>query len=135
MGKFRSLSTMGQVALGGSVLYLIVSFLPWQDVAGLGTWNEWHGWGVIAGLVSIALVAYESSMLGGVKISIGSLPSARVSGILALLLLVMTFIKFIDDNEARAWAAWIGLILSIVIAAASWMRMKEQGVSMSRPSS
>ena len=31
MGKFRSLSMMGQLTLGGSVLYLIFPFFKWQE--------------------------------------------------------------------------------------------------------
>jgi hypothetical protein len=31
-------------------------------------------------------------------------------------------IKFLVDNAARHWPAWIGLILAIVIAVGGWMR-------------
>ena len=141
MGKFRSLSTMGQVALGGSVLYLIFSFFKWQEacVGGdigicVGS-NAWHGWGVIAVIAAIGIIAYEGAMLMGQKVDVRGMPPALVSGVLSLVLLLATVLKFFADNEFRKYWATIMLILSIVIAAASWMRMKEQGVKVPRPGS
>jgi hypothetical protein len=142
MGKFRSLSMMGQIALGGSVLYLIFSFLKWQEacVGGGGvnicvSRNEWHGWGVLAVLAAIGIIAYEGAMLWGMKLDVRGLPPALVSGILALVLVLATVLKFFADNEFRKFWATIQLILAIVIAGASWMRMKEQGVDIPRPGS
>jgi uncharacterized membrane protein len=36
--------------------------------------------------------------------------------------LLFTVIKFLVDNEARHWPAWIGLILAIVIAVGGYLR-------------
>lgn len=141
MGKFRSLSTMGQLALGGSVLYLIFSFFKWQEACVGGDVgicvgrNAWHGWGVIAVIAAIGIIAYEGAMLMGQKVDVRGMPPALVSGVLSLVLLLATVLKFFADNEFRKYWATIMLILSIVIAAASWMRMKEQGVKVPRPGS
>lgn len=141
MGKFRSLSMMGQVALGGSVLYLIFSFFKWQEACVGGDIgicvgrNAWHGWGVIAVIAAIGIIAYEGAMLMGQKVDVRGMPPALVSGVLSLVLLLATVLKFFADNEFRKYWATIMLILSIVIAAASWMRMKEQGVKVPRPGS
>lgn len=141
MGKFRSLSTMGQVALGGSVLYLIFSFFKWQEACVGGDIgicvgrNAWHGWGVIAVIAAIGIIVYEGAMLMGQKVDVRGMPPALVSGVLSLVLLLATVLKFFADNEFRKYWATIMLILAIVIAAASWMRMKEQGVKVPRPGS
>ena len=142
MGKFRSLSMMGQVALGASVLYLIFSFFKWQEACVGGdigicvSRSAWNGWGWIAGFAVIAIIVYEVGMLMGTKIDVRGMPPALVSGVLSLVLLVATVLKFFVDNEFRKFFfAGVLLILSIVIAAASWMRMKEQGVAVPRPGS
>jgi poly-gamma-glutamate synthesis protein (capsule biosynthesis protein) len=56
------------------VLYVIISFLDWQQVsfaslsAGI---NEWHGVGVIAALLAIALLVWEGARLAGVRVALG----------------------------------------------------------------
>ena len=55
MDALMKLSREVQIVLGGAVLYVIFSFLDWQQVsfggisAGL---NEWHGIGVVAALLA-----------------------------------------------------------------------------------
>ena len=142
MGKFASLSMMGKVVLGGSALYLIFSFFKWQEACVGGDIgicvgrNAWHGWGVIAVIAAIGIIVYEGAMLMGQKVDVRGMPPALVSGGLSLVLLLATVLKFFVDNEFRKFFfAGVLLILSIVIAAASWMRMKEQGVKVPRPGS
>lgn len=142
MGKFASLSMMGKVVLGGSALYLLFSFFKWQEACVGGdlgicvSRTAWNGWGWIAGFAAIAIIVYEVGMLMGTKIDVRGMPPALVSGVLSLVLLVATVLKFFVDNEFRKFFfAGVLLILSIVIAAASWMRMKEQGVNVPRPGS
>ena len=38
-----------KLVLGGTILFLIVSFFSWFSYAGNGIWNMWHGIGVLAG--------------------------------------------------------------------------------------
>ncbi len=142
MGKFASLSMMGQLALGGSVLYLIFSFFKWQEACVGGdigicvSQNAWHGWGVIAVIAAIGIIVYEVGMLMGTKIDVRGMAPTLVSGILSLVVLLATVIKvLVADDEFRTMWSWVGLILAIVIAATSWMRMKEQGVAVPRPGS
>jgi hypothetical protein len=124
-----------QAVLGGSILYLIFSFLDWQQVsvpvinvtAGA---SEWHGVGVIAGLLVIALLVWEAVRLMGIKVALGPVSPGQLSILLALALLLFTVITFFSHSTARHWPAWIGLILSIVIAAAAFMRAKAENVQM-----
>jgi hypothetical protein len=122
-----------QIVLGGTVLYLIMSFLDWQQVsfgpitAGR---SEWHGIGVIAGLLAIALLAWEAMRLLAVKVELGPLTPALLSVGLALLLLLFTVITFLSHSQARHWPEWLGLILSLVIAFVAVRRARGEGVAM-----
>ena len=136
MDMLKNLSREVQVILGGSVLYLIFSFFDWQQVSISGAINvsygrdEWVGIGVVAGLCAIALLVWELVRLLGVEVPLGTLTPGLVSVGLALLLLLFTLLTFITHNEARHWPSWIGLILSIVIAAAAVVRARAEGVQM-----
>lgn len=122
-----------QVVLGGGLLYLVFSFFDWQQVsfggftAGL---SEWHGVGVVAGLLVIALLIWEAARLFQITIQLGSVTPGLVSVGLALLLLLFTVITFLTHNEARHWPSWLGLFLSIAIAAAALARGRMEGVQM-----
>jgi hypothetical protein len=133
MDALMKLSREVQIVLGGAVLYLIFSFFDWQQVSYLGVSagrSEWSGIGVIAGLLVLVLLAWEAVRLFEVKIELGSLTPGLVSVGLALLLLVFTVITFLSHNEARHWPAWIGLLLSIVIAVFAVKRAQGEGVEM-----
>ena len=116
MDMLKKLPREAQVVLGCTVLYVIFSFLDWQHAsfsnAGI---NEWHGVGVIAALLAIALLVWEGARLAGVRVALGPITPELGSLGLALLLLLFTVITFLSHNEARHWPAWIGLLLSIAI--------------------
>lgn len=133
MDMLKKLPPEVQVVLGGSLLYLVVSFFDWQQVSFLSVSagiNEWHGVGVIAGLLVVALLAWEGARLAGVRIAFGPITPGLGSIGLALLLLVFTVITFLSHNEARHWPAWVGLLLSIVITAAAFRRARSEGVDV-----
>lgn len=136
MDKLVKLPRETQAVLGGSVLYLIFSFLDWQQVSlgpvSVGA-SEWHGVGIIAGLLVIAVLAWEAMRLMGMKLELGPVTPGQLSALLPLLLLLFTIITFFSHSTARHWPAWIGLILSIGIAAAALMRAKTEDVHMPVP--
>jgi hypothetical protein len=130
MDAFMKLSREAQIVLGGAVLYVILSFFHWQASGPFGV-SEWHGFGgTVTALIGIALLVWEIGRLIDYKISLGSLTPGLVSLALALLLLIMTVITFLSHNEIRAWPAWVGLLLSIVIFAAAVKRGKGEGVAL-----
>jgi hypothetical protein len=138
MDSFKNLSREAQVVLGGTVLYLIFSFLDWQQVSAFGITagrSEWSGVGIVAGLVAIALLLWEAARLFAVKVSLGTLSEGLVSVGLALLLALFTVITFATHGTARHWPAWIGLILAIVIAVCAVVRARAEGVEMPQASS
>ncbi len=134
MDAFMKLSLAAKTVLVCAVLLLIVSFLDWQSVD-LGPYgsvgaNEWHGVGVLAVLLVLALIIWEVVRLLGTKVASGSLSDDHVSAGLALLVALFTVIYFLTHGTARAWPAWLGLLLAIVVAIAAFVRAKEDGVQM-----
>jgi hypothetical protein len=134
MDKLAELTHGAKVVLGAAILFLILSFFNWQEVD-LGAFGEagvsmWHGVGWIAGLLAIAIIVWQAIRLANINLEIGIGP-AMVTAFLAVLLLLFTVIKFFADSEFRTWAAWVGLILAIVIAGGAWMNMQATGESIS----
>ena len=86
-----------KLVLGASIAFLIVSIFNWQEVdlgiASAGV-SMWHGWGVLAGLLAIAIIVWEGLRLAEMKIEIGLTP-AMVTAALAILLLIFTVLKFL----------------------------------------
>ncbi len=128
------LSREMQVILGCAVLYVIFSFFDWQQVSDFGITygrSEWTGLGIIAALLAIVLLAYELTRAFEVKVPLGeTITPGHASAGLAIALLVFTVLTFLTHGTARHWPAWIGLILSIVIAVFALKRAKDEGVTM-----
>ena len=141
--NFAELSTGTKVLLISGLLLLIDSFLAWQEVSAdlgagsvtLGSVNMWHGIGVLAGLLVIALLVWEGLQVAGVTNG-WELPvsAAVISAGLAAATAVFVVIKFLVANEFRHWPAWIGLILAIVIAVGGWLKYSESAETAPTPS-
>jgi hypothetical protein len=130
MDKLAELTHGAKVVLGSAIAFLIISFFDWQQVD-LGAFGKagvsmWHGVGVIAGLLAIAIIAWQAIRIANINVEIGVGP-AMVTAFLAILLLLFTVIKFFADGEARHWPAWVGLILAVVVCVGAWMNMQATG--------
>lgn len=128
------LSQGTKLVLGGTVAFLIVSFFNWQevefgDIATAGA-SMWNGWGVLAGLLAIALLVWEGLRLANIEIALPIGP-AMASAFVAIALGVATVLKFLVDNEFRTFWSWLGLAFAIVIVAGAVMNMKAGGQSFS----
>lgn len=122
--------TLGsKLVFGAGVLLLIDSFLDWQAL-GPFSWSMWHGWGVLVGLLLLAVLAWEGAQLAGMSISFGSLSASMLTAALAALLVLFTLIKVLTNDYVASWA-WIGLVLTIVMAAGAWLNMQAAGESLS----
>ncbi len=143
MDKFKELTTGAKLVLGATVAFLIVSFFEWFEVSGdLGEAVEafagdngvsmWNGVGYIAGLLAIALIVWQALRLANIELELGITP-AMITAALAALLLIFTFIRWIDAPSAfdRTIWAWLGLALAILIAVGAWMNMQASGESLS----
>ena len=142
MEQLRDLSTGAKIVLGAAVAFLIVSFFSWFDYDGplsdaaeaLGadtSWNLWHGIGWIAGLLAIALVVWQALRVANIDLEIG-VTASMVTAALALLLVIFTFIRFVDTPSAldRTFWAWLGLALAVVVAVGAWLNMQAAGESL-----
>jgi hypothetical protein len=142
MEQLRDLSTGAKIVLGAAVAFLIVSFFSWFDYDGPGSeladelgadtsWSMWHGIGWIAGLLAIALVVWQALRVANIELEIG-VTASMVTAALALLLVIFTFIRFVDTPSAldRTVWAWLGLALAIVVAVGAWLNMQAAGESL-----
>jgi uncharacterized membrane protein YgcG len=130
MDKLAELNHGAKVVLASAIAFLIISFFNWQEID-LGAFGSagvsmWHGVGWIAGLLAIAIIAWQAVRLANFNVEIGVGP-AMVTAFLAILLLLFTVIKFFADSEFRTWAAWVGLIFALVVCIGAWMNMKATG--------
>jgi hypothetical protein len=124
------LSHGAKLIIGGTIAFLIVSIFNWQevDISGIASVGRsmWHGWGVLAGLLAIALLVWEVIRLANINVAMPVTP-AMTSAALAVLLAIFTVIKFLADNEFRTFWAWLGLILAIAIVVGAWLNMQAAG--------
>jgi hypothetical protein len=132
------LSTADKILLGGGLLFLIGSFLPWQRICSAGiqdrpgectSFSMWSGdasiLGVLAGLMAIILLVAGGLTLAGVALPVTVPPSAVLSG-LALGTAGVALLKFLFIVGSDAgYGAFIGFILTVAIAYGGWMKMQE----------
>jgi hypothetical protein len=142
MSLWRGLSTGRQVLLAGGLLLFIDLFLHWQQACGPGVLSNicvsrtgWHGIGILVGLLTLAMIAWEA--IGAFGVDLGdaarNLPTALISAGLAAAVTLFTIIEFLTHNEIRHWPAWIGLILAIVIAIGGYLRFTESPAPTTTP--
>lgn len=130
MDALMKLSREAQVVLAGSLVYVILSFFAWQQAGGFSA-NEWDGLGVFAALIAVVLLVWELGRALDAKIEVGSLGAATVSFVLALLLLYLTIAMIIASSYLH-WPAWVGLVVSIVVAGAAYLRAQNEGIALPR---
>jgi hypothetical protein len=124
MDHLKAMSRSSHLIAWGGLLLFIFLFFDWQQVStplGSAGRSGWHGWGVLVGLLTIALVVWEATQIFAVKLDLPFKGALLTAGLAAGVLL-FTIIKFLVDNEFRHWPAWIGLILAIVIAGGGYLR-------------
>ncbi len=125
MDQIKAMSRSSQLLLGAGLLLFIFLFFDWQQVS-VGPYtvgqSGWHGWGTATGIFLIILLLWEAVQILGVKLPELPLKPVMISAGLAALVLLFTIIKFLVDDTARHWPAWIGLILGIAIGVGGWLR-------------
>jgi len=133
MPDLASISTGTKLVLGAGLLLLIDTFLSWQkvsvDVSGVEvaavSANAWHGfWGVLLGLLTIALLVWVGLQLA--KVDVPKLPVADSMVTLGLggLILLFALIKNLADDFSTIWS-YIGVVLAAAVAAGAWLRSQE----------
>jgi hypothetical protein len=134
MPNLADISRGTQILLVAAVLLFIDTFLAWQSVD-IGPFevsrNAWHGfWGVLLGLLTIALIAWTLVRVLKVAIPNVALPAeAPVTTLLAAAVLVFAVIKNLVDDYS-AWASYAGIVLAALAAYGAWLRLQEQGIQV-----
>jgi hypothetical protein len=130
----RSLGLPHRILLGCGAALFVVMFFTWQGVSILGTTigvSGWHGFnGVILGLLTAALVAWEILLLLGEQTAelrkrVVVLPEKLVSAALAGGVLLFGVLKFLTASQLRRWPEWLGLLLALAIGYGGWLVYSE----------
>ena len=136
MERFNALSRGSQIMFVAGLLLLVDTFLPWQDFdieveegvtidTGF-SWNAWHGfWGILLGLLTVALVAWLVARLARVDLRL-PVSDAMLGAVIAGTILVFAFVKVLADDYTAFWA-YIGLVLAVIVAIGAWMNVQEAG--------
>jgi hypothetical protein len=136
MDRFKELALGRQLILVGGVLLIIDSFFAWQKVTfnGIGisasaSASAWHGfWGVLMGLLTIAIVGWVAARVYGVELP-ANLPDGLVTLVLGGLILLFALVKNLSDDYS-AWASYVGIVLAGVVAAGAWLNVQASGEAL-----
>jgi hypothetical protein len=140
MPDLRSLSTGTKLLLAAAILLLIDSFFNWQEVsvdfggveasAGVSMWDGF--WGVVLGLLTIAIIAWVVAQVLGVKLPELPAPERTITLGLGALIFAFALIKNLADDYSTIWS-YIGVVLAALVAAGAWMRMQEPAAVAAPP--
>jgi hypothetical protein len=143
------MSTASKILLGAGILLFLDSFiLSWQKVcvdfggltglAGAGSVcakaNAWSGngslFGVLMGLLCLALIVWEGIQVAGQSIDLGGQPASKISAYLGFATVIFGLLKFLlVISNSASLGAWVGIVLIVAIAYGSWMRFQEPAVA------
>ena len=134
------MTTAAKITLVGGILYLINLFLPWNkacfgggSIGGVeipsacASVHGIHGLGVIKLILVLVIIVMEIIIIMGLESNMPMQAEQRQmigSGLVGLLL-ILTLLKILVDNEALSWPAWLGLILAAVMGYGAFMRFQE----------
>lgn len=106
--------------VGTLFAYLIASFLNWQSLLdGVVTATMWQGVGVAAGLLAFLVAVVLGVRASGLQFG-PAIPLQLPTLALSALVLLFTFIRFLDIDAGRTGAAWGGLLLALALFAAAY---------------
>jgi len=136
-------STASKVLLIGSFLYFVSLFFQWDasncldtrvgTVCG-GVENGFSNLGILNALIVIAIVVMEVIALPDVRVEVGT-PAQRmqVEASLAFALVFFTVIKILVNVDGIKPFAFVGLLLSLVVAYGGYLRWEESRLTPPPP--
>jgi hypothetical protein len=126
-----SFSTAQKILIGASALLIIDLFLPWNkfcaDFGGgsvCASANGWHQFGILAGLLALALIVFEGAAAMGNEILKGSNKGTIILAC-AVGVLISVVLRVIMNLDGAAFGAWLGIVLGLAVAYGGWMRYQE----------
>jgi len=122
-----------KVILFGCIALLLEMLAPWQRVCqttsdgSIGGWvtaYEGSNFGLYAALLAIAILVWELLPILFPGLSMRGWPTAVITAILSVALVVCVLVKMIIDNEFQQIWAWIGLAISLAVMLTALIRVR-----------
>lgn len=137
MEHLKGLSLGRKLILGSGVLLLIDTFLNWQSVSvrvsgvtvvSAGQ-SAWHGfWGVLLGLLTLAIVLWVGARALGVALP-ANIPDGLATLAVGALIVLFALLKTVTESYS-AWPSYVGIVLGAGVAYGAWLAFKESGESL-----
>jgi hypothetical protein len=130
------LTTAHKIGLGGAVVLLVASFLPWYSVGGFGIRINISGWDAgflawfgslvgLAGGVVLGLKAFGTRDVRG-----GGFAAEQIALLLGAASLILIILRLITESSAVAYGLFLGLVGAAAVAFGSFRAMTEAGMSV-----
>ena len=115
--------------------FVLVTFAPWQrpcaasgaggeNICGWRTAYSGSNFGTYAALLALAILVWELLPVLAPRLSMRGWPTAIISAILSVALVVCVLVKMIDDNQFQTGWAWIGLAFALATMLVALIRVR-----------
>lgn len=133
----ENLSNGQKIALGGGLVLLISSFLPWYGVSlggfggvNISAWNAgFFAWaGVLIGVAAAILIGLKAFQ--GNALSAGGFATEQLAVILAGIGLVLVVLRLITETSFLKYGIFVGIAAAAATAYGAFMAMREAGLDL-----
>lgn len=146
MDKFNTMSNGEKLIVGGGVVLLIASFLPWYKISfdfgefggGSVSASGWEApgalWSILAVFCAVAMVAViVLPKFANVQLpDLGSITWPQALLGLGAAALVFVILKFINESSYLSFGFYIGFLATLALAAGGYLYFTESGGKLSR---
>jgi hypothetical protein len=134
--RMDKLSTGHKIGIGGALVLLVASFLPWYSVGAFGITVSVNGWGaeflawfgILVGLAAGVVLALKALDIQDIRL--GGFAAEQMSVLLAAVSFVFIVLRFITESSNVSIGLFLGLVGAAAIAFGSFQAMKEAGMSV-----
>ena len=124
------LSTAHKIAVGGAIVLLIDSFLPWYSFSAFGvslSLNAWDAaflaWGaVLTGVAAGVILALKAT--GKQDVQAGGKSAEQIAMILGIVSVALAVLRLVTETTGAAFGLFLGILAAAAIAYGSWMASK-----------
>lgn len=128
----NQMTTAQKMGVGGAVLLLIASFLPWYSVGefSIKGWDSgFLAWGgVLLGVAAGAILLMKA--LGKKDVQAGGLAAEQIAVALAVASLVLIVLRFITESSFSSYGLYLGIVAAAITAYGCFQEMKSRGMTM-----
>lgn len=131
------MTTAQKIGVGGGVLLLVASFLPWYSVSlgGFGSFSV-KGWdagflawgGVVLGIAGAIVLALKA--MGTSDVRAGGFASEQIAVILGAASFVLILLRLLTETTAVSFGLFLGLVGAALVAYGAFTQMKAAGMSV-----